>query len=362
MASHKNQHFVPRCYLKPFTVDGLGRAIHVCNLDRLRLIEKAPVKSQCSSSYFYGEDLLIERDLQQIEGAYATVLPVLLHGRPALAEQIKDFLRAFWLLQFTRTEAASRRMAEMTNGFTEHAGAPDAYRISVRQAVELAMRQLAELLPSIADLKVCLLRNRTALPLITSDDPAIQTNRWYLSDERTRGRSLGLGKAGALLLLPLSPSVICVFYDGDVYSIPHTHGWASIDRPEDVRAFNEHQFLNCGANIYYQDWPGRAYLLEEVARLKGARPQQRYRITLSVFDREENGYNRYRVVDRWPEDAECNAMIHSESIAPVPSAWPSVIGWRSGAVAFTNGTAIGYVRRSEAEARALRGCRKVRLR
>ena len=361
MASHKNQHFVPRCYLKPFTVDGLGHAIHVCNLDRRRLIENAPVKNQCSRNYFYGEDLVVERDLQQIEGAYAAALSVLLHGRPALDESIKNFLRAFWLLQFTRTEAASRRMAEMTNGLTEQAGAPEAYRLSVRQAVEMTMAQLAAILPSIADLKVCLLRNRTALPLITSDDPAIQTNRWYLTDQRTRGRALGLGKAGALLLLPLSPMLLCVFYDGDVYSIPHKDGWASIDHLDDVRAFNEHQFLNCGANIYYQDWPGRAYLLEEVSRLDGARPPQRHRITLSVLDREENGYERYRVVEHWPEAGELKALIHSESIAPVPTAWPHVVGWRPGAVAYTNGSGLGYVRRSEAETRALRGCRKVRI-
>jgi hypothetical protein len=29
MASHKNQHFVPRCYLKPFSLDGKGFAINL---------------------------------------------------------------------------------------------------------------------------------------------------------------------------------------------------------------------------------------------------------------------------------------------------------------------------------------------
>lgn len=48
MAANKNQHFVPRCYLRPFTMDEGDAAIHVFNLDRRKLIPNAPVKNQCS--------------------------------------------------------------------------------------------------------------------------------------------------------------------------------------------------------------------------------------------------------------------------------------------------------------------------
>ncbi|MEZ5544693.1 MAG: DUF4238 domain-containing protein [Lysobacteraceae bacterium] len=362
MASHKNQHFVPRCYLKPFTRDGAGQAINLLNLDRQVLIENAPVKHQCSGNFFYGQDLTIERDLQHIEGAYAaSLVDVLREGHP-LAERTKDLLRAFWLVQFVRTDAASRRTAEMSNGFAAHTGIPEDYRLSIRQAVQMSMTLLGEVLPFVMDLKVCLFRNRTPVPFVTSDDPAILTNRWHLHDERTRWRSIGLGKAGALFLLPLSPAVMCVCYDGDVYSIPHRNGWARVERAEDVRAFNEHQFLNCLANVYYQDWPGRTYMLEESARLASLRPAQRYRIHLAVLDREQDGYERYRVVQHLSDEAGSKVLIHSESIPMHPTAWPSVIGWRPQGVAYTNRTARGYIRRAQAEALGFGGFHKVRIR
>lgn len=64
MASNKNQHFVPRCYLRPFTLDGNGLSINIFNIDRSRAIKNAPVKNQCSGDYFYGKDQKLERALQ----------------------------------------------------------------------------------------------------------------------------------------------------------------------------------------------------------------------------------------------------------------------------------------------------------
>jgi hypothetical protein len=74
MASNKNQHFVPRCYLRAFSSDGGGLVINLLNLDRHRTIPNAPLKGQCSRSYFYGEDLRLEKALQTFEGPYATML------------------------------------------------------------------------------------------------------------------------------------------------------------------------------------------------------------------------------------------------------------------------------------------------
>src|SRR6185312_2249221 len=74
VASNKNQHFVPRCYLKPFTLNGEGLAISLLNVDQHRLVLTAPVKHQCSGDYFYGKDLQIEKALQHIEGLYANSL------------------------------------------------------------------------------------------------------------------------------------------------------------------------------------------------------------------------------------------------------------------------------------------------
>ncbi|MCF6263399.1 MAG: DUF4238 domain-containing protein [Xanthomonadales bacterium] len=51
MATNKNQHFVPRCYLKAFSKDGEGLAINLFNIGRKRLIQNAPLKHQCSKNH-----------------------------------------------------------------------------------------------------------------------------------------------------------------------------------------------------------------------------------------------------------------------------------------------------------------------
>lgn len=56
MADNKNQHFVPKGHLKPFSVDGEGKAIHLFNVDAGRAIPNAAVRKQCSHDYLYGRD------------------------------------------------------------------------------------------------------------------------------------------------------------------------------------------------------------------------------------------------------------------------------------------------------------------
>jgi hypothetical protein len=361
VASNKNQHFVPRCYLKPFTQNGEGLAISLLNIDQHRIVLTAPVKHQCSGDYFYGKDLSLEKALQQVEGLYANSLMRVLADRHVLTDQDRVLFRSFWLLQHLRTEAASRRTADMTNGLADVAQAPEAFRMAIREAVQLAMSTFVDALDDVSDLKVCLLRNRTELPFVVSDDPAIMTNRWHLQSDQTRGRSFGTGKAGALFFLPISPQVICVIYDGDVYSVGHKGGWADVKRMEDIQAFNEHQFLNCRANVYFSDWPGRDYLLTELDRTAPRRPLSRYRIHAAVFDKEENGYKRYKVVSAEEARAVGDALIHSETIFPVPSSWPSVIGWRPGGAVYSNGTAMGFVRRAQAQAHGVHAFRKIKI-
>lgn len=339
---------MPRCYLRPFTAPGTEAAINLYNVDRQRIIKGAPLKHQCSGSYFYGQDLNLEKAIQGLEARYATVLRAIVQPGYALSDDHRSVLRYFWLFQHMRTEAASIRSVQMTELMGRTAGVPDTeYRVEIREAVQMAMRTFVEEMHVVDDLKICLIRNRTTTPFVTSDDPAILTNRWYLHDRRTRGRSFGLKSAGNLLLLPMMPKVLCVGYDGDVYSIPNNAGWVDVGRPEDVEAINEHQFLNCRANIFFQD-PSAAGLVDEAyQRVKSRRPKARHRAHYAVLDAQEGAYKKYRVVDPSHAPDHQEALIHTEVIHARPAAWPHFIAWRKRGVVYTNGTGVGYVRRRE---------------
>ena len=216
MATNKNQHFVPRCYLKPFTYDGAGKAIRIFNVDREQIIDTAAVKYQCSSSYFYGEDEKLEAAVQFIEQKYAgTLRRVRDTGYNKLLAEDELILKRFWLLQYLRTEAASRRAVEMSNDLGELIGADSSFNLEIRDAVQMAMHAFAKDMRVIDDLKVCLIKNATSSPFITSDDPAILNNRWFKSDGRHRGATFGLGTSGALVILPLCENTMFIAYDSD---------------------------------------------------------------------------------------------------------------------------------------------------
>ena len=359
MTSNKNQHFVPRCYLRPFTLDCANLAINLFNIDRLKFIEGAPVKNQCSGDYFYGKDLALEKALEFTERAYSVTLRNILTPGFRMTDSDRSFLRRFWLLQHMRTEAASRRAEEMTAAMVDIAGIDaNDFRLGIRDAVQTAMHVFVEQMDVVDDLKICLLRNRTSIPFVTSDDPAILTNRWHLEDKRVRGKSFGLQSAGNLLLLPLSPRVLCLGYDGDVYSVPHKSGWVDVRHAMDVQALNEHQYLNCRANIFVQDSEYARGVHDAFCRVAPFRPSAKHVIHYAVLERREGDFTQYRVIDPALAGDHQEALIHTQAVHARPSAWPRQIRWRTKGVVFTNGTAMGYIRRARAKLYQNQGFRK----
>lgn len=345
MASNKNQHFVPRCYLRPFTLDGAGAAINVFNIDRQLFFEKAPVKNQCSRDYFYGKDEALEGAIQATEGAYSSVLREIQQPKYKLTEEHRSFLQAFWLLQHMRTDAASRRSVDMAIEFDRAAGVEAmSFRLDIRRAVQLAMRTYVDVMGDINDLESCLIRNRTAIPFVTSDDPAVMTNRWYFQDPRIKGRSFGLRASGLICILPLTPEILWIAYDGDVYSMSHEAGWVAARSENDIKAINQHQFLNCFANIYVRSMKHAAEVASSFSAVKQIRLPVRHRAHVAVRDRSEGQFTRYRVIS--PEEAKSGEelLIHSEVLFPLPSQWPGILSWRTRGSVYSNGTGIKYVR------------------
>jgi hypothetical protein len=350
VASNKNQHFVPRCHLKPFTLDGAGTSINVYNLDRRKGFQNAAVKSQCSSDYFYGIDPGFEPYLQQIEGLYAEVVRSIGSPDYALTEMDRAVLRWFCYLQSCRTEAAAKRYVEISSDMAEFIssrGEPDV-SMSLKEAAASGVMQFLSTAEEVGDLKVCLIQNQTPLEFITSDDPAALTNRWYIQRPEARGMGYGAGNAGTLFLLPVTPRVCCIVYDGDVYSIQNIEGWRQVNRIEDVVSINEHQFLNCNANVYFRSWEGLKSVRAAHADVDGRRLASRYRLNYAVLDSQNEWGSRYRVVSK-EEATTHNCIVHWESVRPTPRRWPSVIQWRSDRKVYSNGTGQNFVRKAATE-------------
>ena len=179
---------------------------------------------------------------------------------------------------------------------------------------------------------------------LTSDDPAVLTNRWYL--QRINRQDFGIGSAGVILLLPLTPRVCALCYDGDVYHVTNVNGWSNIVRVEDVLAVNEHQYLKCMANIYFSNWSDLERIRKEFSVMAQGRLARSTRIT--VADLVESGAKgeTFRSIPAGEASTSRKSLLHMQTMYPVPQRWPSVIRYRSNPSIYTNGSAMGFVRRS----------------
>jgi hypothetical protein len=350
MATNKNQHYVPRCYLRAFTENAEGKRVNMFNIDRQSMISLAPVRHQCSKAYFYGKDERLESAIQSLEAGYADVLRRILHKEYVIAEADVVLLQRFWLFQFLRTEAASMRSVQVMNGATEAMGLSGSeYRLEIKSAVRSAMRTFAENMDIMNDMSTCLVRNESEIPFITSDDPAILTNRLYLEYLPRHGKSFGLRQSGNVTILPLTPSILFLGYDSNIYTIRDRRGWVSLKTAKDARAFNEHQFLNCRANIFFGRDSDTSEISAECSRIGGRRPSARHRIHTMIFDRQQGDHSVYRVIEPNKAQEHGEMMVHMEAVYPAPSRWPTHLAARPKGTVFTNGTAEGYLRHPRAQ-------------
>ncbi|WP_316231258.1 DUF4238 domain-containing protein [Bradyrhizobium sp. SZCCHNR1051] len=348
MADNKNQHYVPRVHLKPFTLDGKGLAINLLNIDRMKPIRGAPVKNQCSGDYFYGKDESLERAISAIEGPYGEIVRILSVQRPTVSPKARVVLLRFVLLQYLRTEAASRKATEMTNAICNVPGsdieAPP-IREAIKAAVRHAMLTFAHMMRVVDDLKVCILSNHTDRPFVTSDNPAVLTNRLHIQRRNNR-RSFGVTTAGTIFLLPLSPRLSTIIYDPAVYHSSQQAGVIDVMSAADIDATNEHQILNCAANLYFKDWEQREQLIQHAVARRERRPKCRHAIVHAALDHSTEWGRHYSAKDVKDLQDEEEVLVHIRENHAQPSAWPSFLRFRPDAKAYSNNSGTGLTRKS----------------
>jgi hypothetical protein len=347
MASNKNQHFVPKVYLRPFSCDEHQASINLFNLRSRRTISNASIKGQCSSNYFYGDSEKLDRALQNSEGLYGALLQELLGKDFRLEERHKQLLRHFSLLQHIRTEAQMHRNLQFMTGMATAAfdgSPPPEYIPSAKEAVLIALRIFADSMSLVYDLKVRLVRNRTGTAFVTSDNPSVHTNRWHIQSPKAHGKAPGISSAGVAFFMPLTPQYLCVVYDGDVYTMDHEHGWVNIERADDVVSINEQQFLNCHANVYFSDWASRHVVEQSFHHVANRRPPKRHEVTVAVLESENSWGQEFRVVPQEQIRNHTEGIVHVKEVLPEPSRWPSFFRLRNKPRIYSNNTGTGFVR------------------
>jgi hypothetical protein len=349
MAQLKNQHFVPRCLLKPFTGRSEGRAINLYNVRSDRLIERAPVKGQCARNYLYGDDGKIETSLARIEGSFNSVRARVMQGGYDKTDM--HDLNFFTYLQLRRTEMAAQRLKEtyqmMGQGVFQGAHTP-----KIPSNHSLILQSLSFCFQSmryIEDLKIRVVENRTNIDFFISDDPSILMNRF--AAQRLNGAGFGVSSSGLIMTMPIAPKFAVLCYDGQVYTAPDLlAGRIVLEEDKAVEALNELQFIKAAENIYFSRWQDRAYVQTQFQSVKNRRPAAWSTLTHLVPDSEgeyQHDGQRYRAGTAEEAKAAGTSLITMSFKYPEPTRWFPPLKFRTKPKFFYEGTGVGHVRKAE---------------
>lgn len=221
------QHYVPQCYLREFAdpLSFFSKDYFVWIIDRDgKRKRRDKVKNVLFSNDLYtisipgkGKDYTIEKKLQDIEGAYATIFREKISKRLPLSEEEHAMLCIFVAAMLQRTlrhkdsvEKFSNDIAEMFSKMEVRHGVPPSKSLEAKKYLKNAHK--TELINSIPEISKILSNMSLAFlctpsrrrKFITSDDPCTLFN----PDLQWQAFCVpGLGQKAVQLTLPLSPYI-----------------------------------------------------------------------------------------------------------------------------------------------------------
>lgn len=275
MANKKRHHYIPRFYLRRFSVNNDGKTLGLYNIDNNRFIQDAPLKSQAYENFLYGDDDEIENALAKMENTVAKMFyywteEKLLYPPPVETNGFK-LLRRFILYQAFRTPKSGN---EIMKGFNQGLKTvvkefePDLWKsfkdgtLVHENPVLLGLFHLIEYEHLLDFLDCKFLVNLSLLPFITSDAPVILYNQLMEQANNYMGAT-GLVAKGLQIFYPIHPRLMICLYDSNVYDFGEgCTNCCSTESIDEVHQLNGLQFINCKSQVFFDDFISEEYIQE----------------------------------------------------------------------------------------------------
>jgi hypothetical protein len=282
MNKFKNNHFVPQRYLKRFRSVS-DRQVALYNLKSGRVVETAPMKSQCSRDYFYTKDPAFEHTFTELEGNHESLYERMIADEfaPAPGSLDRNSLSAAIMFQEGRTVSTVEHTTHLANEFVKammriqfkKQGKTDLLeflpdvKITMPDAVMDAIVQHLSMYPLIDDLDCTLFVNRTTEDFLTCDHPTALGNN--LPPNSPSGATSGFSSRGLIIAFPMSPRVLVLLSDGEVYKVTRNNrGVAFLTNPWEVVGLNLAQCFNAYENLYFSSLAGVKKTIDEFEKKK----------------------------------------------------------------------------------------------
>lgn len=278
MTEKKNQHYIPKFYLRNFSFENNGKQIGVYNLSNEIFVRKAKLKTQGSKNFFYGQDGVIEDELANIENTLAQQLNKITSNEIIPRKLTKEHLNLLAFVCITdlrnpvKINSFRNGLSEMGKRLTELDPNIDLKNfiptISHDDAVKMTMSNIPEVIEEILDLDFKILKNITKQPFLTSDFPIVKYNQFLESRNWSLSKS-GYGLSGLQIIIPLNSELMLLFYDSEIYKVgDKKQKIVSINDLLDIENLNILQFVNCFESIFFNENTSEEYIRKLAIKAK----------------------------------------------------------------------------------------------
>jgi hypothetical protein len=275
----KNQHYLPKFYLRNFSYAGNNKQIGLFNLKSSFYYDKATLKTQGSKNFFYGYDGIIENGLSQIEGFLASNIKKIIETEELPKKNTKDYYDLLTFVGLTdlrnpimvqsiknSTDEMRSRLLELDPNADINNLIPE---LNHDDTISLALSGLENVVKNILDLDFKLLINKTANPFICSDFPIIKYNQ-FLEGRKWRFGKTGYGCTGLQIFIPINSRIMIVFYDPMIYKVGVKKNQnCAVTNQYDIDKLNVLQLINCIETTFFDEKVSEDYIRKLFKSSKG---------------------------------------------------------------------------------------------
>lgn len=270
MTEKKNQHYIPKFYLRNFSYFKNKKQIGVFNINNKLFIQTAKLKTQGSKNFFYGYDGVVEDNLANIEGVLSQMINEIIDTRqvPKRNSERHIELLSFVILTDLRNpikvEGFKNQMTEMKKNLLHLDPEVDVDKFvpspTHEEIIRLLLSNSAEMINYTSDLEYKLLINNSDKPFISSDFPIVKYNQ-FLENANWKLSKSGYGTVGLQIFVPLNSELTLVFFDPGIYKVgDKKKKYLEINNRSDIDALNTLQFINCFETIFFDEKADELYI------------------------------------------------------------------------------------------------------
>ncbi len=283
VAPGRLQHYVPRLHTKRFALKDSAGHCRLFDVRTSRYWDYAAWRNQMADKDFYGTKGL-DDVLGVIEQKATPILDSVVQDSrlPSSSSTAEEWLYLFVTTLSSRTRASAEKLSKILGDGVKEVMSLDAtigplikdLTVRLTDPQVLSVVSTLEIAWVARDLACKLVVNDTELPFVSSDSPVIKCNQWA-EFRRIEGDPIGLASKGLQMLLPLSPRVLLMIYDSDVYRVGGKRGRTCNATLMDVRLLNALQFIEAESLIVGSDALKEEYFVNELAAAKVYRSRPR---------------------------------------------------------------------------------------